>query len=607
MSRFTKFFRPLLGHKTEREGSVLVLAAICLVLVFGFTAFVVDIGYIAYSKAQLQNVTDAAVLSAALELDMMGDQGDVESNAIGAAMAVASTNPGGEITVQTDDEEQPFQTVQPIDIEFGRQVYNADTGRYQLYFGAGQTPYNVIKVTGKRTFRPGMGPEGGDLDARLPLFFAPVIGHDYAEIEVTSIATFQPRDVMLVLDLSGSMNDDSELKSINNLGRDAVESNLEQIYTEMTVAGAIGQEIGDHLAFTPAYVQSEGIPEDPGNDIPHIKVTWKGYSIDVESTMSLNRVKLQYTNGQTKTFSSLSGTTGSFSGSKEIRYCWIRSGQNRYVSDSSGNGEKFSFNNSDIQAALGLSGVSYPYNSGSWSDYFSYVKSSSNSPSSAGYRYMFGGMTLADYWLNRKTQNSQTGDLWRASAQPVTALKNAVGLFINYLQSVQAEDKVGLSVYNNQHQDALLEHELSNNLTQILTTTTYRQAGHYDSYTNIGAGMRIAREEMIANARPKAMRMMVLITDGIANRSSTGASPAQSAIDEAYAAKSAKIKIMTISLGANADTGLMQQIADITGGEHFNVPGGQTVAQYTQELQNHFNSIAADRPLKLIDEEYNGQ
>ena len=70
-------------------------------------------------------------------------------------------------------------------------------------------------------------------------------------------------------------------------------------------------------------------------------------------------------------------------------------------------------------------------------------------------------------------------------------------------------------------------------------------------------------------------------------------------------AQEAKIKIMTISLGANADTGLMQQIADITGGEHFNIPGGQTVAQYTQQLQDHFNIIAADRPLKLIDEEYN--
>ncbi len=163
---------------------MLVLAAICLVMLFGFTAFVVDVGYIAYSKAQLQNVTDAAVLSAALELDMMSDQADVEAAATEAAMQVASTNPGGEIQINGEEEGDPFQTVQPIDIEFGRQEFNFDSGRYELHFGADETPYNMIKVTGKRTFRPGIAPGGGDVDARLPLFFAPVIGHDFAEIDV---------------------------------------------------------------------------------------------------------------------------------------------------------------------------------------------------------------------------------------------------------------------------------------------------------------------------------------------------------------------------------------------------------------------------------------
>lgn len=605
MLRLKSTIRALSAQARERKGSVLVLAAFCMVMLFGFTAFVVDVGYIAYSKAQLQNVTDAAVLSAALELDMMSDQGDVETAATAAAMEVASTNPGGQIIVEGESEEEPFQTVQPIDIEFGRQEFNSNSGRYELSFGGGgDSPYNVIKVTGKRTFRPGIAPGGGDIDARLPLFFAPVIGHDFAEIEVTSIATFQPRDVMLVVDLSGSMNDDSELKSINSLGHDAIVDNMEQIWNEMTDAGAMAAEIGEHLPFAPDYVTFEGQPAS--GSIPHIDVTLKSKrKIVVNSTMNLSNIVVQYTNNQKYTYNGLSGSSKTINASKDLKRCWVKSGNND-SGDGYNYGERFDFDDDAIREALGVDNVDYPFGSGSWSSYFDYVQG--NSALNQGgydYRYKYGGLSMVNYWLGSKPAHNQTEDLWKASAQPVTALKNAVSLFVNYLESVKAEDNVGLSLYNNANQDALLEHGLSQNFAAITDTTTHRQAGHYNSYTNIGAGMRVGREEMIANARPKAMRMMILITDGIANRSSTGASPAQSALDEAYYAKAAKIKIMTVSLGAGADTDLMQQIADITGGEHFNVPGGQTVAQYADQLQAHFNTIAADRPLKLIDEEYN--
>lgn len=109
--------------------------------------------------------------------------------------------------------------------------------------------------------------------------------------------------------------------------------------------------------------------------------------------------------------------------------------------------------------------------------------------------------------------------------------------------------------------------------------------------------MRNSRQELERQARPKALQMLILMTDGQANRSSISASPSQFSIDEAYLAKASGIKIMTISLGAKADTGLMQQFADITGGEHFNVPGGASVATYAQDLKRIFGKIAADRAL----------
>ena len=65
-------------------------------------------------------------------------------------------------------------------------------------------------------------------------------------------------------------------------------------------------------------------------------------------------------------------------------------------------------------------------------------------------------------------------------------------------------------------------------------------------------------------------------------------------------AKAADISILTISLGADADKSLMDQIAEMTRGIHFNIPGGQSVAEYSQDLRDVFKKIAAERPVKLV-------
>ena len=56
----------------------------------------------------------------------------------------------------------------------------------------------------------------------------------------------------------------------------------------------------------------------------------------------------------------------------------------------------------------------------------------------------------------------------------------------------------------------------------------------------------------------------------------------------------------TISLGAGADMSLMQQVADMTGGEHFNVPVGSSIAAVEVQLEQVFRKIANSRTLKLI-------
>jgi len=241
----------------------------------------------------------------------------------------------------------------------------------------------------------------------------------------------------------------------------------------------------------------------------------------------------------------------------------------------------------------------YPYPSGSWDNYISYVKSSSYIYH-AGYRRKYGYLTLINYWLEQKPTHAQTPDLWKVSAQPVTAVKNAVDVFMDYIREVDTDDKVGLVVYNSPSQNALVEHHLTDDFDVIEATVQQRQAGHYDNYTNIGAGIREGRIELDDNARVGAFKMIVLMTDGNANRPSSTSYARSYALQQAELAAEQRYPIVTISLGNAADTDLMQQIADLTGGVHFNIPGNGSVTDYRAALMEVFRQIADDRPLVLV-------
>jgi hypothetical protein len=44
----------------------------------------------------------------------------------------------------------------------------------------------------------------------------------------------------------------------------------------------------------------------------------------------------------------------------------------------------------------------------------------------------------------------------------------------------------------------------------------------------------------------------------------------------------------------------MGQVASITSGVYFNIPGGQTAAQYTAALNAVWKQVCDNRPLKLV-------
>lgn len=158
----------------ERRGAIFVIAALLLVVISAFTALVVDAGYMSFTAKQLQNVSDAGALAGVMQLPsgqsaVIADlQSTALHNQVGGTSATVLTN----------------------DIEFGKfDVANRT-------FFPGNPMVNALHVT-----------------ARLqdqPYLFAPVMGYQKYTQSRPAVAMVTPRDIPFVVDLSGSMNDDTE-------------------------------------------------------------------------------------------------------------------------------------------------------------------------------------------------------------------------------------------------------------------------------------------------------------------------------------------------------------------------------------------------------------
>jgi len=473
----------------SRRGAVVVLAAILMVVMVAVLAFSIDLGYIATARTEIHRAVDAAALAGA------GSLVDGQMAAEDAALEVFSANPIG-----------------------GKALKDRTSGAENVVFETEVGHWNPAS----RTFVPSTDlPSAIKVSAMqrgLPLFFGRIFDRQEFQVQSEAIARYLPRDIILTLDFSASMNDDSELRRISEFGqgeRSTIESGLLRIYQDL------GSPVYGTMQFTPQLITS--------TNVNTIKQT----------------LGLRYKN------------------------------KNKWVE------------------------TPYPYPSGSWDAYIDYVRTSSYL-NSAGYRNKYGYMTLINYWLEQQPKYNQTPDLWKVSAQPVQAVKDAVTIFMNYIQAVDCEDHVSLVIYNSPSQTALTEHALTADVDEVADTINRRQAGHYDQMTNIGAGIREARLELDRNARIGAFKMIVLMTDGQANLPSNTTRARQYTIEQAELAAQSGYPVVTISLGHAADKSLMQQVADITKGVHFNIDAGQNVEDYEEELLEVFRQIADDRPLILV-------
>ncbi len=169
----------IVGESQSRRGVTMVLFAFLLVVILGMVAFAVDMGHIMLVRTQLQVAADSAAMAAAKEMS------ESPQEVIAKAEQFGGFHTAGGQSVQ----------ILPEDVEFG--IWDMETRRFSPTPSMG----NAIRVTARR---------GEQTGGEVPLFFARVLNVKSFEMKASAVAMANPRDIAFVVDLSGSMNDDTE-------------------------------------------------------------------------------------------------------------------------------------------------------------------------------------------------------------------------------------------------------------------------------------------------------------------------------------------------------------------------------------------------------------
>lgn len=592
-----RFFGP--ASRRRRAGAV-VFTAISLTVILGFAALAVDLGTLYSAQGELQRAADAAALAAAGAL-VSGNEQATHADAVDAADAIARGNPVLNIESVVGN---------AGDVELGRATYNAATGRYS--FAPSLAAFDAVRVTVRR----GSDSPGGAIQLR----FAGILGHRTRELAARATALLVPRDIALVIDLSGSMCWDSTTRFWDRT--DGGHSNLRDVWAALNgpepdrpyipgaesateYAGDSGPAVGAMNTWGNPLQSGYSAGSDPGlwnirngtttsNSAITASLTARGYSSGERTIIlgSSNDSNTTHWRGRVGVMLGLATWRSGRSGGL-------------YPPGASGAGDGDSL----IESGE-LSWIAYPsYRSGwTWSNYIDWVQSNStyNSSSSPSrfFRYRYGLKTYTDFLLQSQPGNSQTTNLWATPELPLRAVKDAVQTLVDTLIEQDSLDKLSLEVFA---QTSRHEVNLTTNLQTVANTLYARQAAHYDNTTCIGCGLHQALSELSSSrARTNAKKVVVLMSDGQPNVDSNGNNTSDGAagatgfaIDQARAIAGRGWRIYTVSVGFYADRDLMQEIAAIGGGVEFYAAGDPET--YAEELQQIFRTIGGKREAQLIE------
>lgn len=150
----------MINLKENNRGQILVLVALSLIVLLGFAALAIDVGYFYHTKNQLQGAADAAALAGALALD--GSNNLAQTAPGTEAVKYATLNRASGSAVQLD----------PSDIILGSWVANS--------FIPSGTPVNAVKVIARKTTNDPAG---------FPRIFGKIFDTTKQDIKPEAVAT----------------------------------------------------------------------------------------------------------------------------------------------------------------------------------------------------------------------------------------------------------------------------------------------------------------------------------------------------------------------------------------------------------------------------------
>jgi hypothetical protein len=209
------------SKSARRQGSILPLTVVSLVGMCGFVALAVDIGIIAVAKCQCQNAADAAAMAGSRSLDgtASSNLGAIDSSptsptygkgvpansALGTALQIAQANTVIGDTLQTTPVTSSGNATicGEVTLNFGAWHYDTTSQLFTPQFPpVAPDNYNLLEVTVTHNVQTMFAPAFNVIN---PWF------NSVVTVTATSQAAHRPRDVAIILDYSGSMNNESDL------------------------------------------------------------------------------------------------------------------------------------------------------------------------------------------------------------------------------------------------------------------------------------------------------------------------------------------------------------------------------------------------------------
>ncbi|HEY2883031.1 MAG TPA: pilus assembly protein TadG-related protein [Pirellulales bacterium] len=572
----------------RRRGAVAVLAAVLMIVMVGFIAFGVDVGYMMVVKTQLQNAVDSAAMAAAA--NMSGTQANMQT----VAKQFAAYHKAGGTAISLNN----------TDIQYGLWDANAKS------FSSSDSVSNAIKITARRDSTTGSN----------KTFFARILGTNSFNVSASAIALANPRDICFVVDLSGSMNDDTTTGYGSSASfRDATYTSdyntmLSQMYSDFgfgtypSATQTMGQNVGA-TSWSNLYSSS--------GPLSHSSVTVGGVTVTIPSAYKI-----------------LSGDSTSTRQGKA--YKWIIDTQIATLMPAA----KPAANSSDS--------ASYSY----WQAYISSINSNSGV---LGYRsYLtwlqdaggrdqyvagsqYGQLSVNSPNCPYHTESTAGGNFsFPPSEQPTHAERRSVIAGLNEIKTKNStisdtnqKDWVSIVTFDKTAGTVVRLGLTSNYDTAMQSCTTMQAVGNGGNSTSTETGLIAAYNLIKAQSqggtgRENCQKVVILLTDGVANLQSssnstissyrtahpssnfyggTGNYSSDAALMQAATMDSANWHLYALALGIDADYDFMDRMARMGGtaddSGHAPTTSGDP-NQYESEMTSLLQEVVDNPQVRLV-------